>query len=142
MANTNLSSRALLWVGIGFLALGLPLLGFGAYFWSVAASSADWNSTSGKVVRTGVQQSRSRAGKNSSGSPRYNYTVEYRYTVDNRVYLSSQFSLGEGQTASDQFDSEAEARNEALQDYPAGKGGASLLQTESAVYGRFVGRRQ
>lgn len=102
----------------GFMAVGgAALLIFGVSFLKDARASRAWPTTTGEVQAVNVVRDRSTT---NSSSRSYHYAVTYGYEVEERTYSSDRYSLGNGSTASKQYDTRTEAQSAGQESYPAG----------------------
>jgi len=106
----------------GFLFLsGAALTTFGAFFLKSAQVSRGWPSVPGVV--NGIEASRYYSGRTGSTNTRtrtYVYQISYQYVVDGQPYTGDRYSLGEGSTASRQYDTAAAARQAGTAAHPPG----------------------
>lgn len=102
----------------GFLILiGATLSIFGIFFLRSALASYGWPSTTGIVQAINASRYRSEY----SGSLRtYVYQVTYEYEVNEIAYTGDRYSLGEGSTANQQYDTAREAERAGNEAHPPG----------------------
>lgn len=102
----------------GFLILfGAALSLFGVFFLRTALASYGWPSAPGIVQAINASLYRSEY----NGARRtYVYEVTYGYEVDEITYTGDRYSLGEGSTASSQYDTAREAKQAGTEAYPLG----------------------
>ena len=100
----------------GFLiVIGAALSIFGVFFLRSALASYGWPSTPGFVQAINSSRYRSEY----SGTLRtYVYQVTYGYEVNEIAYTGDRYSLGEGSTASQQYDTAREAEQAGNEAYP------------------------
>ncbi len=108
-------------------ALGLGILGglfgaFGIYFLIAANKSLSWSSVEGAVVKAEVKTHVSRRANTSGATPNllieYYVSVHYTYDVKGEPYVSSRYSLGEGDRASRFYAKRSGAEVEAAKSFP------------------------
>ena len=110
-------------LGVAIIA-GAALTIFGVFFLIEGNASQKWPTTEGDVQSLYVRSHRS-----DSGSRSYTYEVTYNYVVNDQVYTSDRYSLGDGSRASKGYNDESEARAIGREEYPTGTGRHSLLQS-------------
>jgi hypothetical protein len=109
----------------GFMTvLGTALLIFGVVFLRDAWASRGWPTAAGTVEEVTVV--RDRSSTSNTSRPYYYYAVTYEYEVSGQRYRGDRYSLGNGSTASKNYESQREARNVGEEAYPEG--------SEVAVY--------
>lgn len=104
----------------GFLFLsGAALTTFGVVFLKAAQVSRGWPSVPGVV--NDIEASRYHSGSTGSTSTRtYVYQISYQYAVEGQPYTGDRYSLGEGSTASRQYDTAGAARQAGTAAHPPG----------------------
>lgn len=118
-------SKILLWAAIGMLLLGLAMLAFGVSFVADGSASNDWPVATGTVDT--VRVTWDTIDRDSVNPDRqYYYQVYYSYEVDGQTYSGNRYSLGDGSTASQRWNSEEEAQ--------AAAAAAYIPSQEIAVY--------
>lgn len=100
-------------LGLAIIA-GAALTIFGVLFLIEGNASRSWPTVEGDVRGIFV-----RSHTSDSGSRSYTYEVTYDYVVNDQRYNSDRYSLGEGSTASNRYNNEADARADGRAQYPA-----------------------
>lgn len=123
--NAIKANKTLRHFGVGLLAVAALLVIFGIYFIVVANETLSWSSVQGSVVDAEIDTDvtlRTGSSAASHSYVQYFVTVRYTYQVDGTDYVSSRYSFGQGNTASDSYSDRADAETEAASRFP--KGGA------------------
>ena len=101
-------------LGLAIIA-GAALTIFGVFFLLEGNESNSWPTAEGDVKSVYVRTHRS-----DNGGRSYTYEVTYDYVVNDQIYTSDRYSLGDGSTASKRFNNENEARANSREEYPVG----------------------
>lgn len=108
----------------GLFFLGGLLGAFGIYFLFTANESLSWASVEGSVVEaevsTYVSPPTNSTGNTLNSRVQYYVSVQYTYDVAGSPYVSSRYSLGEGDRASRLYPERSLAELEAAERFPAG----------------------
>ena len=123
MSEENLQAlRVLTRFAAGLGALGGLLSIFGIYFLFAANESLSWTAVEGSVVETQVKTHRQANPANTAptGLVEYYVSVHYAYQVSGDSYVSSRYSLGEGDRASRFYAERSSAETEATERFPEG----------------------
>ena len=110
--------RVILIFGWFCVAIGAPLLMWGAWYLIQAFASSSWPTVEGVVER--VQIRRDTSGSGSTRTVSYRYTVEYAYEVGGTAYTSDKLEMGSGNTAGRE-PTHGEASAAARKRFPRGK---------------------
>ncbi|MFH7242679.1 MAG: DUF3592 domain-containing protein [Spirulina sp.] len=116
--------NTLFWFGLGLGALGGLFSVFGIYFLFTANESWSWPSVEGSVVNSEVRRDislrHSTAGTTRKTHTKYYVSVNYTYDVEGTSYLSSRYSLGQGDRVSRTYKDRSDAEAEAESRFPEG----------------------
>jgi len=108
------------------MLIGLPFLLFGVYFIVYGHETSSWDKVEGTVVAIQTEVDVDLSTPYSSGQTRmsrdnkYFFKVEYNYPVNDQIYTSTRYSMGEGSRASDLFEDRTEAMAKGKKKYPIG----------------------
>ena len=117
------ASKTLRRFGLGLGALGALSSVFGIYFLFIANETLSWSSVDGSVVKTSINTASSLqkgSGATSNFAIEYYVSIDYTYDVNGQPYVSSLYSLGEGENVGRRFRDRGDAEAEAASRFPTG----------------------
>ena len=118
MTEEQLKARRMLSrFGLSLVVLGGIISLFGIYFLYVGNRSLSWPSVEGRLVSSSVKTRENNRATIRRGI-KYYVSVKYKYDVDGKTYVSSRYSIGGGDRASDLYPTRSQAEKQASKLFP------------------------